>query len=137
MKIYNYHPETGAMLGEGTADADPLEPERFLIPANATTTAPPAPGAGQFVVWTGIAWELRAVPPPPPPEPPAPSPTESELAKLRIEILEREQMMPRATREFMLTFMEVSFTPEQLALNYGYQAVKAFDNEIVALRAHL
>lgn len=54
-----------------------------------------------------------------------------------IDALERTQLMPRATREFMLLSMESQFTPAQLLQNPGYQAVKAFDNQIVALRALL
>ena len=51
--------------------------------------------------------------------------------------LERSNLMPRATREFMLSFMEASFAPEQLSANAGYQKVKAFDQQIRALRALL
>lgn len=54
-----------------------------------------------------------------------------------IDALERTQLMPRATREFMLLSMESQFTSAQLAQNPGYQAVKAFDNQIAALRALL
>jgi hypothetical protein len=65
----------------------------------------------------------------------------AELAKSKarsaIESKEREALMPRATREFMLTFMELNLTPEQLALNHGYVKVKAFDEEVKALRAAL
>ena len=57
--------------------------------------------------------------------------------RTQIKQLEAEQLMPRATREFMLLFMETSFTPAQLAANPGYQAVKAFDDQIKALRAQL
>ncbi len=55
----------------------------------------------------------------------------------QIRRLESEQLMPRATREFMLLFMESSFTPEQLAANFGYVAVKTFDDQIKALRDQL
>ena len=55
----------------------------------------------------------------------------------QISELEAEQLMPRATREFMLLFMEANFTAEMLALNIGYQAVKAFDYQIAALRTQL
>lgn len=55
----------------------------------------------------------------------------------QIRQLESDQLMPRATREFMLLSMESQFTPAQLLQNPGYQAVKAFDNQIVALRALL
>lgn len=57
--------------------------------------------------------------------------------RAQINQLEREQLMPRATREFMLTFMELNASPEILAVNPGYQAVKAFDNEIKELRDQL
>lgn len=54
--------------------------------------------------------------------------------RAKIKQLEAEQLMPRATREFMLTFMELNAPAEVLAVNPGYQAVKAFDNQIKALR---
>lgn len=57
--------------------------------------------------------------------------------RAQIKQLESEQLMPRATREFMLLFMETQFTPEVLELNPGYMAVKAFDNQIKDLRAQL
>ena len=57
--------------------------------------------------------------------------------RAQIKQLESEQLMPRATREFMLLFMETQFTPEVLAQNPGYMAVKAFDNQIASLRAQL
>lgn len=60
-----------------------------------------------------------------------------QVIKDQIDALERQQMMPRATREFMLLFMESNFTPSQLSANPGYQAVKAFDSQIAALRAQL
>lgn len=52
----------------------------------------------------------------------------------RIDQLERETLLPRATREFMLLFMESSFPVESLAGNPGYQRVKAFDLKIKAIR---
>lgn len=55
----------------------------------------------------------------------------------KIDSLERQQLLPRATREFMLMFMELNAPPEVLAVNPGYQAVKAFDEQIKALRAQL
>jgi hypothetical protein len=57
---------------------------------------------------------------------------EAKAAKLLNEIdsLERQQLMPRATREFMLMFMEMQAPPEVLAANPGYKAVKAFDTLI-------
>lgn len=57
--------------------------------------------------------------------------------RAQIKTREAEQLMPRATREFMLLSMEAQFTPTQLAANFGYQAVKAFDNQIKELRDQL
>lgn len=65
----------------------------------------------------------------------------------KIEALEREHMLPKATRKFMLSFMEATaiqqgagqgLTPEQslaalMAGNSGYAAVKSLDNQIEAL----
>lgn len=65
----------------------------------------------------------------------APKGKDSILAQ--IDALERQYLMPRATREFMLTFMELNAPAEVLAVNPGYQAVKAFDNQIKALRDQL
>jgi hypothetical protein len=81
------------------------------------------------------------------PEGAAPDPPPA--ATEQIEALEREHMMPRATREFMLTFMETTaiqqgagqgLTPEQSltvlrAGNSGYRKVKELDEQIDALRA--
>lgn len=66
-----------------------------------------------------------------------PKPLESDskdAIRAQIKQLEAEQLMPRATREFMLAFMELNAPAEVLAVNPGYQAVKAFDNQIKALR---
>lgn len=60
MQIYHYHPETGEYLGEGTADESPLEPGVYLVPANATTTAPPTAMTGKVRVWRG-EWQFEDV----------------------------------------------------------------------------
>lgn len=83
------------------------------------------------------------------PEPADPEPTPS--AAEQIETLERAAMLPRASREFMLTFMEQKavemgqaqgLTPEQsLAVlragNLGYRRVKELDEQIDLLRSQL
>lgn len=79
MKIYNYHPETGELIGSNIADESPLEPGVFMLPASATAAEPPAPGAGQKVVFQAGAWAVVDIPPPPAP----PVPTAAEIAAAR------------------------------------------------------
>ena len=54
-----------------------------------------------------------------------------------IEQAERETMLPRAVREFMLGYFEAYATPAQLAKNPGYAKVKALDDSIKVLRTKL
>jgi hypothetical protein len=55
----------------------------------------------------------------------------------QIDTLERQHIAPRWSREFALLSMQAAATPEQLAKNFGYQAVKTLDDQIAALRAQL
>jgi hypothetical protein len=70
-------------------------------------------------------------------------PTPAQAAKDSINALERQQMMPRITRETILSLAEERATAlgltqaQLLAKNKGYAALKAFDLEIAALRAQL
>lgn len=63
--------------------------------------------------------------------------------KDRIDSIERETLMNRAVREFMLAQAEQiaagsGYTPEQLYIaNTGYRRVKDIDNQIAALRAQI
>ena len=50
MKIYKYHPETLEYLGEKNARKDPLEPDKYLIPANSTTVKPMNAGANEVAI---------------------------------------------------------------------------------------
>lgn len=58
MLIYNYHPATSEYLGSSQARPDPREPERYLLPANATRTAPPVPGENQAAIWRAGEWQI-------------------------------------------------------------------------------
>jgi hypothetical protein len=40
MRIFHYREGDGLFVAEGVADADPLVPDNWLIPAHATSVAP-------------------------------------------------------------------------------------------------
>lgn len=59
--IYNYDRTTGVFLSVGEADANPIEPVDWLIPAHATTTQPPQAQQGQVAIMTqSDGWQLVA-----------------------------------------------------------------------------
>lgn len=67
MYIYDYHPESGEYLQTRPAKLDPLETQkvgedRFLIPGNATTIAPPAAESGKARVFEAVAGTWSQVP---------------------------------------------------------------------------
>lgn len=108
--VWRLEKDDAAKLWRAVQDASTIERYGFALSDFADVPAPALP----------------AYVPPPTPSPQA-----------QIDALEKSQMMPRATREFMLLSMEAQFPPEQLALNPGYAKVKAFDDQIKALRVQL
>ena len=56
MQIYNYDGTTGEYLFTSLADLSPLEKGVYLIPANATTLAPPTAQVGYARVFGGSTW---------------------------------------------------------------------------------
>lgn len=59
MNAYKYDSQTGEFLHEVLCQESPREPGKFLIPANATTVAPPKEQAGKAHVWNGEEWGYR------------------------------------------------------------------------------
>ena len=59
---YSHTTDTKEYIGWGTAQLDPLETKVqgqnvYMLPANATFTAPPEAKDGYALVWNGTAWE--------------------------------------------------------------------------------
>ena len=73
---------TGEYTGTYNAPKDPKNPERYQIPAFATTVEPPEPAENQKVIWDGSTWKLEDIPEPEPE--PKPEPTEEELRQREI-----------------------------------------------------
>ena len=95
-----------------------------------------ADGSSESCLTTEISeWLSEGNTPEPANAPPVPDPKLTIQAQ--ISSLETQQLLPRITREFMLLTMEASFTPEQLAGNYGYTKLKEFDTLLAILRAQL
>lgn len=87
MDIYNYDGATGAYLGKGQADVDPLNQEEWILPAFATTVAPPADSSGNVRVFRDGAWGyvLEQQPDlPPQTEPVAPVSVSARQFKLQL-----------------------------------------------------
>jgi hypothetical protein len=58
-KIYNYDRSSGLLLSTGEADANPIEPDDWLIPAHATLDAPPQAQPGMVAVMSqSKGWQL-------------------------------------------------------------------------------
>ncbi|MDR1276368.1 MAG: hypothetical protein LBL72_08340 [Candidatus Accumulibacter sp.] len=62
MEIYNYHPKTHEFLSKNDARPSPMETGGYLIPAQATTTAPPSTGENEVAVFDPVteSWEIQA-----------------------------------------------------------------------------
>ena len=66
MKVYSYNWATGEYIGETEADASPLEPGVWLIPAYATEKAPPDmnefPGSRACFDLEKAEWIIEKIP---------------------------------------------------------------------------
>ena len=63
MNIYHYIADTGIFYAEGVADESPLEPGIFLVPAYATTVAPPEITEPEIAVFRNGGWNVETLPP--------------------------------------------------------------------------
>lgn len=60
MEIYNFHPTTHEYIGTSLADPDPMVKDNWLIPANATTAAPPTFSQNEIAVFNDGEWLVQA-----------------------------------------------------------------------------
>ncbi len=58
MQFYQYD-NKGLWIRSAIAQPSPLEPGEFMMPANATLTAPPEHNANEYVIWLDDKWEVR------------------------------------------------------------------------------
>jgi hypothetical protein len=58
MKIYNYHPDYKYFYWESSADASPLEPGKWLIPAHATDIEPPICESNEIQIFNETSWDI-------------------------------------------------------------------------------
>jgi hypothetical protein len=102
MNIYHYIADTGIFYSEGIADESPLEPGVFLIPAHATTVAPPEVTEPEIAVFRDGEWSVEVLPAPPepelipepvPPEPSAPLTPEQKLAASGLTVEELKTLL--------------------------------------------
>jgi hypothetical protein len=118
--IYYFDPSTKRYMGSGQADTD--SNGNPIIPANATTVAPPELTENQYAVWDGDAWAVEDKPIPPP----APVIDETELnnANIKAQIIALEMTQLRTMREIALGDTDLT-------------RLQAIEAQIVELRAQL
>jgi hypothetical protein len=64
-------------------------------------------------------------------------PDPKDAIRAQIKSMEDRENLPRVSREFMLGTFEAQFPANVLAQHEGYVRLKAFDNQIKALRDQL
>ena len=111
-----------------------VPPETIFRPEAAGEYTPAPEGVQEGWLWDGVEFS----------PPPNAGPTLQEQVLQTIQQMEREQLMARITRESLLRLaekeadelaQELGVDPALLlAKNKGYTALKAFDNQIAALR---
>ncbi|MDT8901819.1 DUF4376 domain-containing protein [Anaeroselena agilis] len=108
MKIYHYHPDTGIYLGEGEADKCPVSGVN-LIPAFATSEAPPAAGENQYAAFENGAWVAKNVQQPGPDH--EPTPAEAAIIKRAAINAERNRR-----EQLGFTYLDKTFDSDQTSV---------------------
>lgn len=130
MQIYHYHPETGRYLGQEVAFESPREPGVFLIPAYATTEAPPE--GVQDAAFDGKAWHtIEAAPDTEQDqEPDAAALAQARIVEIDAELAAIDSAGARPSREIALAMLAGTDAPEEakaklIALEASAAALRA------------
>ena len=86
MNVYQTDAQ-GYFVGVTTADADPLNPTEWLIPAGCVIEAPHDAPDGSMVKWDGSQWINEVIPVEPEPEEPQPTPQDVLVRSKRDSLL--------------------------------------------------
>lgn len=132
MRIFHFD-EQGAYLGEGIADADPMQQGAWLIPAQATTIEPPPALAAHRAVFDGFAWVQEPLPEPTPePTPPEPTAAEIRRSEIMVALSGIDQRSVRPARAVAL-----AIAAGQVPNAADVQTLAKLETQAVALRAEL
>lgn len=114
MIVYSYDPISKVYVSAEKADPSPLEPGKWLIPANSTPKKLIDPKPGYNIVWKGTEWGYRLIEPPPP----DPGPQDVVFSE-QEQILSVKNRAKKMLRESDFIFCpDVDITNEQEWLTY-------------------
>lgn len=113
MIVYSYNPTTKVYVGAEQADPSPLEPGKWLIPANSTPKKLIDPRPGYDIVWKGTEWGYRLIESPAEPQPIPDSRSDQQKVQ---EIVQQAKAMLRDS-DFIFC-PDVDITNEQEWLTY-------------------
>lgn len=132
MKIYHYEKD-GLFIGEGKADADPMQSGEWLIPAYATNIKPPEHIEGKTRNFILGNWEYIEIPIHETANEPV-QPTKQEIRKSEIlfelENIDRESIRPARA-------VAVSIATETQTNEFDIRKLQSLEKEAADLRAEL
>ena len=137
MIIYFFDPITRRYIGDGQALSNPLEPEKPIIPGNATVKQPPQISEGQRTIFDGLGWAVEEIPVSPAP----PEPTREELdaqwnAYIIAQIVTLESKSARALREISV-YAGTTDSDNQVILTTAQTKLAEYESQIITLRSQL
>jgi hypothetical protein len=135
MKIYLYDKER-RLFAEDVAERDPVNPERWLIPADATTVVPPAELAGYRRVFDAVlnAWNQELIPVT---AADAPAAEKTPAQKRKEEIILQMDVLDKSSIRAMRAILAAQNTLGAVVDPADVQRVKDVDANVKLLRDEL